>query len=72
MIFGGHETPLKGVFFSFKSLKKFNSRRDSEYLSLAKKYSEDKNTSFKGGKLNSFSSGQLNSIELNRIWLLSD
>ena len=29
---------------------------------LAKKYSEDKNSSFKGGRLNSFSSGQINSI----------
>ena len=37
--------------------------KGSNFESLAKKYSEDKNTSFKGGKLNSFSSGQLNSIE---------
>ena len=29
---------------------------------LAKKYSEDKNSSFKGGRLNPFSSGQINSI----------
>ena len=29
---------------------------------MAKKYSEDKNSSFKGGRLNPFSSGQINSI----------
>ena len=29
---------------------------------LAKKYSDDKNSSFKGGRLNPFSSGQINSI----------
>ena len=37
--------------------------KGSNFESLAKKYSDDKNTSFKGGRLNSFSSGQLNSIE---------
>ena len=37
--------------------------KGSNFESLAKKYSEDKNTSFKGGRLNPFSSGQLNSIE---------
>ena len=37
--------------------------KGSNFESLAKKYSDDKNTSFKGGRLNSFSGGQLNSIE---------
>ena len=41
--------------------------KGSTFESLAKKYSEDKNTSFKGGRLNPFSSGQLNSIEFEEI-----
>tara|TARA_B100000809_G_scaffold49756_1_gene44738 strand:+ start:1475 stop:3061 length:1587 start_codon:yes stop_codon:yes gene_type:complete len=42
-------------------------RKGSNFESLAKKYSEDKNTSFKGGRLNPFSSGQLNSIEFENM-----
>ena len=38
-------------------------RKGSNFESLARKYSEDKNTSFKGGRLKAFSSGQLNSVE---------
>ena len=41
--------------------------KGSNFESLAKKYSEDKNTSFKGGRLNPFSSGQLNSIEFEDV-----
>ena len=49
------------------SVDKINSVLDSinkgvSFEYLAKKYSEDKNSSFKGGRLNSFSSGQINSI----------
>ena len=49
------------------SVEKINSVLDSidrgaSFEYLAKKYSEDKNSSFKGGRLNSFSSGQINSI----------
>ena len=42
-------------------------RKGLNFESLAKKYSEDKNTSFKGGRLNPFSSGQLNSIEFENM-----
>ena len=42
-------------------------RKGSNFESLAKKYSEDKNTSFKGGRLKPFSSGQLNSIEFENM-----
>ena len=42
-------------------------RKGSNFESLAKKYSEDKNTSFKGGRLNPFSSGQLNFIEFENM-----
>ena len=42
-------------------------RKGSNFESLAKKYSEDKNTSFKGGRLNPFSSGQLNSIKFENM-----
>ena len=41
-------------------LDSINSGISFEYL--AKKYSDDKNSSFKGGRLNPFSSGQINSI----------
>ena len=41
--------------------------KGSNFESLAKKYSEDKNTSFKGGRLKAFSSGQLNSIEFENM-----
>ncbi len=39
----------------------------SNFELLAKKYSEDKNTSYKGGRLNPFSSGQLNSPEFENM-----
>ena len=39
----------------------------SNFESLAIKYSEDKNTSFKGGRLEPFTSGQLNSIKFENI-----
>jgi len=42
-------------------------RKGSNFEALAKKYSEDKNTSFKGGRLKPFSSGQLNSIEFENM-----
>ena len=45
---------INNIYDSIQSGKSF------EYL--AKKYSEDKNSSFKGGRLNPFSSGQINSI----------
>ena len=45
---------IKNIYDSIQSGISF------EYL--AKKYSEDKNSSFKGGRLNPFSSGQINSI----------
>ena len=41
-------------------LDSLNNGVNFEYL--AKKYSDDKNSSFKGGRLNPFSSGQINSI----------
>ena len=41
-------------------LDSLNNGVSFEYL--AKKYSDDKNSSFKGGRLNPFSSGQINSI----------
>ena len=41
-------------------LDSLNNGLSFEYL--AKKYSDDKNSSFKGGRLNPFSSGQINSI----------
>jgi peptidyl-prolyl cis-trans isomerase SurA len=49
------------------SVEKINSILDSinkgsSFEYLAKKYSEDKNSAFKGGRMNSFSSGQINSI----------
>ena len=37
-------------------------KKGTSFEYLAKKYSEDKNSSFKGGRLNPFSSGQINSI----------
>ena len=42
-------------------------RKGLNFEALAKKYSEDKNTSFKGGRLKPFSSGQLNSIEFENM-----
>jgi len=45
---------INNIYDSIQSGKSF------EYL--AKKHSEDKNSSFKGGRLNPFSSGQINSI----------
>ena len=41
--------------------------KGSNFESLAKKYSEDNNSSFKGGRLKPFSSGQLNSIEFENM-----
>ena len=43
-----------------KILDSINEGKSFEYM--AKKYSDDKNSSFKGGRLNSFLSGQINSI----------
>ena len=45
-------------------LDSINSGLSFEYL--AKKYSEDKNSSFKGGRLNPFYSGQINSIPFEK------
>ena len=42
-------------------------RNGSNFESLAIKYSEDKNTSFKGGRLDPFASGQLNSIKFENM-----
>ena len=42
-------------------------RNGSNFESLAIKYSEDKNTSFKGGRLDPFTSGQLNSIKFENM-----
>tara|TARA_B100000470_G_scaffold8597_1_gene6004 strand:+ start:1939 stop:3522 length:1584 start_codon:yes stop_codon:yes gene_type:complete len=41
--------------------------KGSNFESLAIKYSEDKKTSFKGGKLNPFTSGQFNSIKFENM-----
>tara|TARA_B100001287_G_scaffold35202_2_gene24912 strand:+ start:3152 stop:4786 length:1635 start_codon:yes stop_codon:yes gene_type:complete len=52
-------------------LDSINSGSSFEYM--AKKYSEDKNSSFKGGRLNPFSSGQINSIPFeNAAFSLSE
>ena len=41
----------------------------SSFENLAKKYSDDKNSSFRGGVLNKFTSGQINSINFeNAAW----
>ena len=45
-------------------LDSLNNGVSFEYL--AKKYSDDKNSSFKGGRLNPFSSGQINSIPFEK------
>tara|TARA_B100001123_G_scaffold333144_1_gene375947 strand:- start:651 stop:2234 length:1584 start_codon:yes stop_codon:yes gene_type:complete len=41
--------------------------KGSNFESLAIKYSEDRNTSFKGGRLDPFTSGQLNSIKFENM-----
>ena len=60
----GHIMTYKSKPDAFKRisniLDSINSGISFEYL--AKKYSDDKNSSFKGGRLNPFSSGQINSI----------
>ena len=60
----GHIMKYKNKSDAFQAIKNIsdsiNNGKSFEYL--AKKYSEDKNSSFKGGRLNSFSSGQINSI----------
>ena len=60
----GHIMTYKSKPDAFKRisniLDSINSGISFEYL--AKKYSDDKNSSFRGGRLNPFSSGQINSI----------
>ena len=60
----GHIMTYKSMPDAFKRISNIldsvNSGISFEYL--AKKYSDDKNSSFKGGRLNPFSSGQINSI----------
>ena len=60
----GHIMTYKNKPNAFKRitniLDSLNNGVSFEYL--AKKYSDDKNSSFKGGRLNPFSSGQINSI----------
>ena len=60
----GHIMTYKSKPDAFKRisniLDSINSGISFEYL--AKKYSDDKNSSFKGGRLDPFSSGQINSI----------
>ena len=60
----GHIMTYKSKPDAFKRISNIldsvNSGISFEYL--AKKYSDDKNSSFKGGRLNPFSSGQINSI----------
>ena len=41
--------------------------KGANFESLARKHSEDKNTSFNGGRLRPFSSGELNSVEFEKM-----
>ena len=55
----GSKEKIYGLYDSIK--------KGSNFESLAIKYSEDKNTSFKGGRLDPFTSGQLNSIKFENM-----
>ena len=55
----GSKEKIYGLYDSIK--------KGSNFESLAIKYSEDKNTSFKGGRLDPFASGQLNSIKFENM-----
>lgn len=60
----GHIMIYKNKADAFDRIKKISDsiKKGTSFEYLAKKYSEDKNSSFKGGRLNPFSSGQINSI----------
>ena len=55
----GSKEKIYGLYDSIK--------KGSNFESLAIKYSEDKNTAFKGGRLDPFTSGQLNSIKFENM-----
>lgn len=60
----GHIMTYKNKADAFDRIKNISDSIKNGYSFeyLAKKYSEDKKSSFKGGRLNPFSSGQINSI----------
>ena len=60
----GHIMAYKNKDDAFDRIKNISDsiKKGTSFEFLAKKYSEDKNSSFKGGRLNPFSSGQINSI----------
>ena len=60
----GHIMTYKNKADAFDRIKNISDsiKKGTSFEYLAKKYSEDKNSSFKGGRLNPFSSGQINSI----------
>ena len=60
----GHIMTYKNKADAFDRIKNISDSIKNGYSFeyMAKKYSEDKNSSFKGGRLNAFSSGQINSI----------
>ncbi len=64
----GHIMTYKNKADAFERIKNISDSLKSglSFEYLAKKYSEDKNTSFKGGRLNPFSSGQINSIPFEK------
>ena len=60
----GHIMTYKNKADAFDRIKNISDsiKNGASFEYMAKKYSEDKNSSFKGGRLNPFSSGQINSI----------
>ena len=64
----GHIMTYKNKADAFERIKNISDSLTSglSFEYLAKKYSEDKNSSFKGGRLNPFSSGQINSIPFEK------
>ena len=60
----GHIMTYKNKADAFDRINNISDsiKNGTSFEYLAKKYSEDKNSSFKGGRLNPFSSGQINSI----------
>ena len=64
----GHIMTYKNKADAFERIKNISDSLKSglSFEYLAKKYSEDKNSSFKGGRLNPFSSGQINSIPFEK------
>ena len=64
----GHIMTYKNKADAFERIKNISDSLKSglSFEYLAKKYSEDKNSSFKGGRLNPFSSCQINSIPFEK------